>query len=360
MQINKLSLATILLLSFSSLAEENKSINSQFKDAYHQYQTAIKANDTEAQTKYAKQSHELGKKVYGESDINTASLAINLASLYIDSQQYTQANALLLSTLLVYEKEYGKKSLEQIDIYFALAKSTPRKNQRKVLNYYRKILNISDNHKEENPKLNAQMQLDVGIELLSIGSHKSKVILEARDYFTKHLPSNDRRVVTANFFAGKYYLARKNLSKAIDAFEVNLPVFEALDGPTHPLELSTHAFLIGALERKGRSEEATKHCIAIGSMTPWDDAQKPTPLYRVNPKYPMNLARRGKSGYAVIEFIISDFGFVKNAKVLESKGGEGVEKESLLAIKNWRYAPRFENGKAVETTVSVHLDFKIN
>ena len=77
-------------------------------------------------------------------------------------------------------------------------------------------MSISDNYKEENPRLNAQMQLDVGIELLSIGSHKSKVILEARDYFTKHLASNDKRVVSANFFAGKYYLARKKLIKAIN------------------------------------------------------------------------------------------------------------------------------------------------
>lgn len=360
MQINKLSLATLLLLSFSSLAEENKSINSQFKDAYHQYQTAIKANDKETQTKYAKQSHELGKQVYGESDINTARLAVNLASLHIDNHQYAKARTLLLSSLAIYEKEYGKESLEKIDIYFALAKSTPRKHQKKIISYYREILNITDNYKKEDPILNAQMQLDVGIELLSLGSHKSKVILEAREYFTKHLASNDKRVVNANFFAGKYYLAKNKLSKAIDAFEVNLPIFEALDGPTHPLELATHAFLIGALERKGRSEEATKHCLAIGSMTPWNDAQEPTPLYRVNPKYPINLARRGKSGYAIVEFTISDFGFVKNSKVLESKGGKGFEREALLAMTNWRYAPKFENGKAVEATASVQLDFKMN
>jgi TonB family protein len=360
MQINKLSLVTVLLLSFSALAEENKSINSQFTDAYHQYQIAIKANDKEAQTKYAKQSYVLGKQVYGESDINTARLAVNLASLHIDNHQYAKARTLLLPSIAIYEKKYGKESLEQIDIYFALAKSTPRENHKKAINYYREILNITDNYKKEDPTLNAQMQLDVGIELLSLGSHKSKVVLEAREYFTKHLASNDKRVVNANFFAGKYYLARGKLSKAISALEGNLPIFEALDGPTHPLELATHAFLIGALERKGRSEEATKHCIAIGSMTPWSHTQEQTPLYRTNPKYPINLARKGRSGYAVIEFTISDFGFVKDPKVLDSKGGKGFEKEALIAMKKWRYAPKFENGQAVEATASVQLDFKMN
>ena len=360
MRFNKISLATVLLLSFSSLAEETKSIHAQFKDAYDQYQTALKTNNKEDQTKYAEQSYQLGKKVYGESDINVANLAVNLASLYMDNKHYIKANALLLPSLVIYEKEYGNESLEQMDIYFALAKSTPRKDERKIINYYQEVLNIADIYKEDKPTLNAQMQLDVGIELLALGSKKSRVILEALDYFTENLASNDTRVVNANFFAGKYYLTKEKLNKAIRAFEVNLPIFEALDGPTHPLELATHAFLIGALERKGKSEEATKHCIAIGSMTPWSDAQEQTPLYRVTPKYPKDLARKGRSGYTIIEFTISDFGFVKDARVLESEGGKGFEKEALIAMKKWRYAPKFENGKAVEATASVQLDFKIN
>jgi TonB family protein len=360
MPFNKLSVATLLLFSFSSLAEETKSIDAQFKDAYHHYQTAVKAHDIEAQTKYAEQSYELGKQVYGNSDINVASLAVNLASLYIDTYQETKAHTLLLPFVEIYEKEYGKNSLGLVDIYFTLAQSIPRTEQRKKINYYQQVLQIANKYKEEKPRLNAQMQLDVGIQLLSIGSPKSKIILEARDYFIKHLEPNDRRVVRANFFTAKYYLARKKLDKAINAFETNLPIFKALDGPNHPLELSTHAFLIDALERKGRSEEATKHCIAIGLMTPWDDAQEPLPLYRISPKYPMSMARQSKGGYVIIEFTISDFGFVKNTKVIESKGGKGFEKEAMLAVQKWRYAPKFKNGKAIEVTATVQLDFKMN
>ncbi len=149
MNLKKLTLTTLLLLSFSALAEEAKSINSRFKSAYHHYQNAVKTNDKEAQTKYAEQSYELGKQLYGESDINVASLAVNLASQYIDNRQYTKANALLLTSVELYEKEYGKESLEQIDLYFALAKSTSMKNQKKRLNYYLKTLNIADKHKKE-------------------------------------------------------------------------------------------------------------------------------------------------------------------------------------------------------------------
>ena len=86
-------------------------------------------------------------------------------------------------------------------------------------------------------------------------------------------------------------LLRKKYKKSVDSFTSNLPVFDALGGPTHPFELSTHAFLIDALEKDGKSDEATKHCIAIGKMRPWDDNQEPRPLYRIEPKYPMNMAK---------------------------------------------------------------------
>ena len=360
MKLNKLSLAMVFLLPFSLLAQETTSIKVQFKDSYQQYQTAVTANNKKSQMKYALQSYQLGQKIYPEFDVNLASLAFNLAALYNGNRDYTKANELLLPLLNIYEQEYGKDSLEHIDLYFALAEASSQFDFKQRTNYYLKILNISDRHKSKNQMLNAHIQLDSGIKLLSLGSKKSKVILDARDYFIEHLAPNDTRVVKANFYAGKYYLARKRLSKAITSLEANIPIFEALDGPTHPLELTTRAFLIGALERKGNSEEATKHCIAIGAMTPWDDAQDQTPIYRIEPKYPKNLARKRKSGYAIIEFTVSTSGFVQDPKVLQSEGGKGFEKSALTAMKQWRYAPKFEKGIAVAGISTVRLDFTIN
>ena len=135
-------------------------------------------------------------------------------------------------------------------------------------------------------------------------------------------------MVDSNFYAGKHYLWRKKYSKAIENWQANLPVFESLEGTTHPLELYTHAFLINALEKSGKSDEATKHCIAIGSMTPWDDSQKQRPLFRIRPKYPIDKARRRMSGWVKVGFTISEFGTVIGTKIIESKGGIGFERSS--------------------------------
>lgn len=337
-----------------------ETLNSQFKDAYHTYQSAVKNNDVNAQFIYAEKSYQLGKKLYGDTNINTANLALILAQQHINKKEQKQANSLLLKTSEIFKNEYGDSAAELAEVYILLGQSLPYKKRKKSINYYLKALNIADEHEEELPYFNAQIQLEAGIALLSQGSAKSRVILTAQAFFIEHLSPNDKRMVNANFYVGKYYLARNKYSKAIQNWQTNLHVFDSLEGATHPLELSTHAFLINALEKTGKSEEATKHCIAIGSMTPWDNSQEQRPLFRSNPKYPINDARRGKSGWVKIGFTISDFGTVTETKIIDSQGGRGFEKSALAALEKWRYAPKFENGQPIEAYATVQLDFKMN
>ncbi len=368
MRFHSFSLKTFILiiainLSFSSFANNTSTIKSQFNVAYKAYQKAVKSNDLPLQMKYAKQSYQLGKELYGELHINTANLAVNLAALFKNNYRLkAKEYELLLKALNIYKNTYDKNSLDLVDLYLSLGHSATHKKgkNKESAKYFSKVLSIGKEYTKTRPMVNAQIQLEAGMGLLSIGNKKSRVLLKAQEYFSQHLKANDSRVVQANFYVGKYYLSRKKYSKAIVNFNLNLPVFEALEGPSHPLELSTHAFLINALEHKGKSDEATKHCIAIGSMQPWSNNQEQTPLFRIHPKYPINLARRGQSGFVILEVTISDFGTVTNSKILESKGGKDFERSSLEAVKKWRYAPKFENGKPIEATSTIQLDFLIN
>ena len=354
-----LSLAIVITLSFSTNAKSEDTLNAQFKKAYYTYQDAVKSKNVDAQFKYVKEAYQLGKNLYGDTDINTANLALKLAQQYLNKKQKKQATPLLLSTLDIYKSEYGSNAMELAEIYILLGGSMAYKQKKKAIDYYLEAIDIADEHEKEFPYFNAEIQLEAGIALLNKGSRKSNAILTAQTFFTEHLPKNDIRVVNSNFYAGKYYLARKKYSKAIENWQANLPVFESLEGATHSLELNTHAFLINALEKSGKSDEATKHCIAIGSMTPWNDSQEQKPLFRINPKYPIDYARRGKTGWVKIGFTISDFGTVIGTEIIESKGGKGFEKSSLVALEKWRYAPKFEDGKPVEIYTTVQLDFKM-
>ncbi len=76
--------------------------------------------------------------------------------------------------------------------------------------------------------------------------------------------------------------------------------------------------------------------------------------------YPFSSARRDKSGMVILGFTISKSGTVMDPNIIESRGGSAFEKSSLAVLKQWRYAPKFEDGKAVEAYSTVQLDFKMN
>lgn len=350
----------ITALLFSTNANSEETLNTQFKAAYYSYQDAVKSDDLDAQYKYAKEAYELGKKFYGDIDINTANLALILAQQHLNKNQEKAATPVLLKALNIFKSEYGDNAIELAEIYILLGQSLPYNESEKAISYYQSALNIAEENEKEHPYFNAQIQLEAGMKLLRAGSRKSSTILTAQKFFAENLPNNDKRVVRANFYAGKYYSARQKYSQAIEHWEMNLPVFESLEGGTHPLALSTHAYMIHALEKSNKSDEATKHCIAIGSMKPWDDSQDQMPLFRSEPKYPMDYAKKGKTGWVEVGFTVSDFGTVKEAKILNSEGGSKFEKSSLAALEKWRYAPKFEDGKPTEAYATVRLDFKMD
>jgi TonB family protein len=360
-------LVCILLLTISSVIYAGESVNesqtlkAQFKRAYKTYLTTINDGNYQEKVTAAEKSYQLGRKIYGDKHNNSAKLALNLASLYNDDyNSKAKANNLLAAQLSTFEQLPENEYIEQAEYYLSYAKSFPVNKSSQAIKYYGKALGLAEDHEEESPLVNANIQLDAGIGLLRLGSRKSKVLLEAQEYFAKNLPENAKTRVKSNFWVGKYYLSKQKYNKAIIALESNLPVFEQLEGPTHPLELATHAFLINALERSGKSDEATKHCIAIGSMTPWSDTQEQSPLFRIEPRYPISKARAGKSGTVEVEFVVSNFGFVTDAKVMSSEGGKSFEKEALKALKQWRYAPKFEKGIAVDAMATVRLDFRVD
>ncbi|PKF55272.1 hypothetical protein CW748_13715 [Alteromonadales bacterium alter-6D02] len=338
-------------------AKSSHDLKPQFDVAYQNYKKAIASDSAEQQIKFAKEAYELGGKIYNKTGTDYANLAINLGAVYNSKEQFAQANEVLLPILAIYESEYPADAKEWVALYFELADSMPWEERKKKVSYFRKAVKVAKNFKKESPVYYAQIQLEVGIKLLHVRPKDSKMILSALEVFQEHLEPNDTRVIRANFHAGKYYQTRNRKSKAISYFESNLPIFETLEGPTHPYELMTRAFLIQMLESKGETDKATEHCIAIGAMKPWSDAQEQTPLFRTKPRLSKKIVTRGAS-YTIIKFTITESGMVENPIVTESGGNSRFDKASIAAVKRWRYAPKFENGKPVAATSRVKISFE--
>ena len=88
---------------------------------------------------------------------------------------------------------------------------------------------------------------------------------------------------------------------------------------------------------------------------------EPTPIKRVNPKYPMDAAKNNREGWAKLSFVIGTDGLVSNVLVTETSGSKDFAAAASRAVSQWEFTPAFADGKAIEQCVNtVQMNFKMD
>lgn len=88
--------------------------------------------------------------------------------------------------------------------------------------------------------------------------------------------------------------------------------------------------------------------------------QQAVPLYRVEPNYPSRALKRGAEGYVVLRFTIDETGRPTDIEVVEANPRRMFEREAMRALRNWKYQPKLDGGKAVtQPGQTVKLEFKL-
>jgi protein TonB len=75
----------------------------------------------------------------------------------------------------------------------------------------------------------------------------------------------------------------------------------------------------------------------------------PSPVSKVNPRYPDRALELGREGEVEIEFTIAADGSVKNPQVVRSVPEGVFDSAAMNALINWRYTPGEVNGQKVDT-----------
>jgi protein TonB len=97
--------------------------------------------------------------------------------------------------------------------------------------------------------------------------------------------------------------------------------------------------------------------VASGDMSGYSEL---IPLVRIQPSYPRQALRDGISGQVVFEVIINPDGTVKSARPIKSQPRGVFEAAAMNAILKWKFKPKIEDGKAVETKGIQPIDFKLD
>jgi protein TonB len=87
----------------------------------------------------------------------------------------------------------------------------------------------------------------------------------------------------------------------------------------------------------------------------------PALVHRVEPNYPPIAVNAHLQGLVILEAIVERDGSVGEVKVLKSAGAL-LDREALIAVRQWRYSPLVLNGVRerfiLTVTLSFHLDMK--
>ena len=369
-----MKLLVITLLLFSQFSVAQGADTASFKDIYQQYKASLEQNNQERTLKLAEHALELGKKTFEPGSENLLSLQFNHASAMFENKLGSEAYRLMAEVVDGFEALKGKQSIEYFDAlinrlkfgsrdYFDLT----RRERKNLKNLAEQAIELSEVLSEKYPSHSAVLHYELA-KLMGNNGVFDAIPMAATKFVKKAYEINqslqgnvDVKTVELSFVLASMNEAQNKKHAATELYEnVVLSLTEALK-VSHPYELAARARLVNLYEQQGKSDQATQHCIAIGEMTPWNDEIEPLPLYRLAPQYPQSKARVRKEGSVQMSFTIDEMGFVRDAVVLNSDGGGAFGHEAKKALEKWRYAPKFEQGKATQVEgVKVQLDFKID
>jgi protein TonB len=96
--------------------------------------------------------------------------------------------------------------------------------------------------------------------------------------------------------------------------------------------------------------------VASGDLSGYSEL---IPLVRINPQYPRAALRDGISGFVIFELTINPDGTVKSAKPIKAQPRGVFESAAMSAILRWKFRPKIEDGKAVESRGTQKVEFNL-
>ena len=77
------------------------------------------------------------------------------------------------------------------------------------------------------------------------------------------------------------------------------------------------------------------------------------------PVYPMTARRAGREGRTILRVWVSTTGECSEVQIVETSGTPSLDEAALAAVRRWRFSPATQAGRAVETTITVPIAFKL-
>ena len=308
-----------------------------FEAAFQAYREAVAEQRVDVAAVKAEEVLAIAEGVYPEDAPELAMLVFNHGFALGQAKQHDAAYPVLTRARALMRTAFGDEPNRMIRVEQALLNSSPPRFARRHL---KRALELADARHGENNEVSADIKITGALRFWN--KNTVGLLEEAAATFEWH--ENTAKFVQAKMWIGWKLLAGGRYREAVEPFAIIVDSLPADDRQA----LTARAHLIEAFEQLGERDLATEHCLAIGRTRPWTGTANLYPLIKKPPTYPPSQLASRAEGSVLLELTVDKMGFVKNPKVLESKGGSAFEAAALEALDGFRYAPRFVDGEPVE------------
>jgi len=367
--------AVFLLTAFPVIAADDDA--SRFNAAYREYSAAIESGDTGLAITSAKAALDIGTTIVDAGDPRLAALMHNYGNALVGGGRIEEGQDALEQSIDMLIESSGKQNPELITYYVSLATASAGfGNGPRQLKWYKHALNVaSKNYGKESIEY-ANLAYDAGTSVFrdSLSPSGEKYLKQSLTIYETELGVTSHEAGFANYQLGRISFYRRNNRKVTRYLLSALSAFGGDTMGEQAQRLMIHTLLVQAYESLNESDNATKHCVAIGRESQFAPNQDHMPLFRLVPQYPSSLLVRGVEGFVDLTFTVDENGFVKNPEVVAAspvRGGgfsgalgpkteRSFEAAALDAVGRFRYAPKFVDGVAVPVEdVKTRISFEI-
>ena len=373
-----LSAAFLLLAAHPAMATDDDEV--RFNEAYREFVAAVASGDTGRSIATGKATLDIGSSFLKPGDPRRAEIKHDYAYALIIGGRAEEGREILEDSIDALIKSSGKKSPELISAYVAMASTySGFGKESQQLRWYKRALSLVSSNFGKDGIDYANVAYLTGTRVYDESQSPigEKYLKQALAIYESKLGVASKEAGLASYQLGRIAFFRHDSREVTEYLLQALSSFEGDDTTDQQQRLKIHAMLVQAYEALDESDNATRHCVAIGRENQLAPNQDFVPLFVVTPQYPHTQWRNGVEGHVVLSFTVDEFGFVKNPEVIETLSSptgrrsfrssfrdpvehQSFEASALEALQRYRYAPRFVDGVAVATKgVTTRTNFRI-
>lgn len=370
----------LLLVIITAIADEDDV--GRFNAAYRAYTAAVASGDADLTIVSAQEALNVGNLIFEVGDPRLAALTHNYGNALVEGGRVEEGRDVLKRSIDLLIDSSGKNEPELITYYASLATAFAGfGNESQQLKWYKRALKVAENNYgiESVEYANVAYEAAMNVFQQSVSPAGEKYLKRSLATYEEKFGASSQQAGFANYWLGRIeYYRRDNR----DAIEYLLNALSAFGGDTDgekAQRLLIRVLLVQSYEALNESDNATKHCVAIGRDSQFSPNQDYVPLFRAAPEYPHSQLRQGIEGHVDLKFTVDENGFVRNPVVIEEvsdgringfrsvlTGSQGkaeyrsFEAAAMAAVERFRYAPRFVDGVAVPVEgVKTRISFQI-